>query len=169
MNRIQTPFTIAKHGHGAAALFAVVLALAGFASADGLNSSHSHKARKGHLTIAAPTEVGDTTLQPGEYEIREAKSPNGPVLEFWRQFRDELASELVQADQEELVARVQFTEQALNSPTKRTQLILASNAGEATGLEIRGSGVEYEFAASQSAGASKEHPAAISTNGGQQQ
>jgi hypothetical protein len=168
MNRIRSPFTIAKHGHGAAALFAVVLALAGFANADGMYSSPSHKAKKGHLTITAPTEVGGTILQPGAYEVKEGNSPSGPVLEFWHQFRNELASELVQADQEELVARVQFTEQALSSSPKHTQLILASNAGEATGLEIRGSGVGYEFATSQMAGDSEEHPAAMGTNVGQQ-
>jgi hypothetical protein len=53
---------------------------------------HAHKAKKGHLTITAPTEVGGTAL--GEYEVREAKSPSGPVIEFVHQFRNELASKL---------------------------------------------------------------------------
>jgi hypothetical protein len=164
MNRIQSLSTISKHRHSAAALFAVVLALAGFANADGMYSSHSHKAKKGYLTITTPTEVGGIVLQPGEYEVKEAKSPSGPVIEFVHQYRvNEYLTE------EDVVARVQFTEQALSSSPKHTQLILASNAGEATGLEIGGSGVGYEFATSQMAGDSKEHPAAMGTNAGQQQ
>jgi membrane-associated protease RseP (regulator of RpoE activity) len=169
MNRIQSPFTLAKHGHSAAALFAVVLALAGFANADGMYSAHSHKAKKGHLTITAPIEVGGAILQPGNYEVREANSPSGSVVEFVHQFRNELASELVQADEEEVVARVQYTEQALSSPPKHTRLILASDTAEAASLEIRGSAVGYEFPTPQMAGKPKEHPAAVSTNAGQQE
>lgn len=173
MYRIQSPIRIFKQAHSAAALFAVMLALTGFANAGGMYSSHWHKAKRGNFTITAPTEVGGIILQPGEYEVREAKSPSGPVIEFARQFRNELASELVQADQEEVVARVQYTEQALSSPLKRTQLILASDAGsdtaEAARLEIRGSAVGYEFPTSQMAGKAKEHPASVSTNAGQQE
>src|ERR1039458_9159459 len=102
MNQIQSPFAITKHGHSAAALFAVVLALAGFANADGMYSAHSHKAKKAHLTIAAPTVISEVILQPGI----EVNTQSGPVVEFVHQFRNELASELVQADEEEVVARV---------------------------------------------------------------
>jgi hypothetical protein len=70
-------------------------------------------------------------------------------------FRNELASELVQADEEEVAARVQFTEQPLRSPLKHTQLVLASNADAASGLQIRGNIVSYEFAPSQMAGKSE--------------
>lgn len=150
MNRIQSPSTIAKAGYSVAALFAVVLALAGFANADGM--SHSHKAKKGHFTITAPTEVGGVTLQPGNYEVREVNSASGPVVEFVHQFRNELASELVQADEEEVVARVNFTAKALSSPPKQTQLISASDGPDVASLEIRGNAVRYEFAPSQMAG-----------------
>ncbi len=169
MDRIKSPFTSAKHGRSAAALFAVVLALAGFANADGMYLTHSNKAKKGHLTIAAPTVVDGVILQAGNYEVREVNSQSGPVVEFARQFRNELASELVQADEEEVVARVNFTERALNALSKRTHLIPASGTAEAASLEIRGSAVGYEFSTSQTAGKMKEHPAAIGTNIGRQQ
>jgi hypothetical protein len=150
MNRTQYPLTIVKHAHIAAAMFAVVLAFAGVANAHAMSLAHAHKAKKGHLTIMASTEVGGTILQAGEYEVREAKSSSGPVIEFVHQFRNESASELVQADQEEVVAQMQFTKQELNSPSKQTQLMLASwYSTEAIGVEIRGNAVGYVFAAPQ--------------------
>jgi hypothetical protein len=132
-------------------------------------STHSNKAKKGHLTIAAPTVVDGVTLQPGNYEVREVNSQSGPVVEFVHQFHNELASELVQADEEEVAARVNFTERALNSLSKSTQLVPASDTAEAASLEIRGSAVGYEFSTSQTAGKTKERPAAIGTNVGRQQ
>jgi hypothetical protein len=139
--------TIAKNAQIVALLFAAVLAAAGHASAE---PTRSHKT-KGHFTISAATEVGGTVLPPGDYEVREINSAGQPVLEFVHLFRNELASELVQAEEEEVVAQVKFTKQPLNAPPKRTQLALASNAADATGLEIRGSAVAYEFAPSQMA------------------
>lgn len=173
MNRIQSLSTISKHRHSAAALFAVVLALAGFANADGMYSSHSHKAKKGYLTITTPTEVGGIVLQPGEYEVKEAKSPSGPVIEFVHQYRvNEYLTE------EDVVARVQFTEQALSSSPKHTQLILASETAKATSLEIRGSAISYEFDQPALSAAPNAAPSAMAgatqqatvncTNGGQQ-
>jgi membrane-associated protease RseP (regulator of RpoE activity) len=161
MNRIQSPLIIARHASVAAAMFAFVLALAGVANASPTYPAHAHKAKKGHLTITAPMEVGGAILKPGEYEVREAKSPNGPVIEFARQFRDELASELVQADQEEIVARVPFTEQALSSPPKQTQLMLASSSANASGLQIRGNAVDYEFDQSALSAAPNAKPGAM--------
>jgi hypothetical protein len=166
MNPIQYPLTIAKHAHIAAVMFAIVLAFAGVANADAMSSAHAHKAKKGHLTITVPTEVGGAILQPGEYEVKETNSPSGPVIEFVHQFRNELASELVQADQEEVVARVQFTEQALSSPPNHTQLIPASNAADATVLQIRGNDVSYTFAPSQMA--DKGGTTVVCTNGQQE-
>jgi hypothetical protein len=165
MNRIQYPLTIVKRAHVAAAMFAVVLAFAGVADAHAMSLLHAHKAKKGYLKITAPTEVGGIILQPGEYEVKEAKSPSGPVIEFVHQFRNELASELVQADQEEVVARVQFTKQALSSPPKHTQLMLTSwYSADAIGLEISGNAVGYVFAPSQMT--VKAEPTVFCTNGG---
>jgi hypothetical protein len=119
------------------------------------------------LTVTALTQVGDTVLQPGEYEVTEANSPSGPVIEFVHQFRNELASELVQADEQEVVARVQFTEEVLRSPTKSTELIRSSNSvAPASGLQIRGSEVRYAFARSQIA--NKAETTAVCANVGQQ-
>jgi hypothetical protein len=140
MKRIQYLSTITKQGHIFAALFAVVLALAGFA-----NAANSHKGKQGSLKITDPTEVGGVMLQPGDYEVREVNSPGGPVVEFVHLFRNELASELVQADEEEVVARVKYTEQALSSPPKQTQLLVAPNTTNAVALEIRGNTVDHLF------------------------
>ncbi len=152
MNRTQSPFSIAKHGHSAAALFTVVLALAGFANADGMYSRPSHKAKKGNLTITAPTEVGEITLQPGDYQVTEIDSPDGAVVEFVHLFDNFYVGDsgLPVYDQE-VVGQVKVTETALSSLPKQTQLILASNSGEAAGLEIRGNAVRYQFDGSQMA------------------
>jgi hypothetical protein len=98
MNQFQCPLT--KHAHIAAVVFATVLAFAGVVNANALSFAHVHKAKKGHLTIMAPTEVGGTILQPGDYEVKVVNSASEAVLEFVHQFRNELGSELVQADQE---------------------------------------------------------------------
>lgn len=163
MNQFQCPLT--KHAHIAAAVFATVLAFAGVVNANALSFAHVHKAKKGHLTIMAPTEVGGTILQPGDYEVKVVNSASEAVLEFVHQFRNKLGSELVQADQEEVVASVKFTEQALNSTPKRTQLMLASwYSTDVIGLEIRGSAVGYVFAPSQMT--VKAGPTVVCTNGG---
>src|ERR1700674_3965550 len=135
MKRIQHPFPITKPGHIATALFAVVLALTGFANADAMSSTHSHKAKKGNFTIAVATEVGGTILQLGDYQVKEVNSPSGPVLEFVHLFYNVYAPEGISPYEAEVVARVPFTAQALSSPPKRTQLVLASNATGAIGLE----------------------------------
>jgi hypothetical protein len=153
LNRFQSPFTIAKHRHGATALFAVVLALAGFANAATMSSDHPHKGKKGNLKITAPVEAGGILLQPGDYQVKEVKSPNGPVVEFVHLFDNfyVMDSGLPVHDQE-VVGQVKVTEQALSSLPKHTQLQLAPNAKDAIALEIRGDNVEYLFAPPQSAG-----------------
>lgn len=140
MKRIDTLYASGKQAHLAAVTLAMVMALAGFANAQ-TTPSHSHK--KGMLKITAPTEVGGTVLQAGNYTVRETKSPDGPVVEFIRVVHNEQASELVQADEEELVARVKFTPQVLSAAPKHTQV--ASNTNDATSLEIRGNPIAYTF------------------------
>ena len=51
MKRFLDVITIAGWRHNAAALFAVILALVGFANADAMSSAHSHKGKKGRLNI----------------------------------------------------------------------------------------------------------------------
>jgi hypothetical protein len=145
-------------------MLAFILSFAGFARADAILSAHT--AKRGHLTIASPTDVGGVTLQPGEYEVEESNSPSGPVIEFVHQFRNELASELVQADEEEVVALVPFTAHVLSSPPQHTQLILASHTADVSGLQIRGDHVSYAFAPLQRA--DRPETTAVCINAGQQ-
>jgi hypothetical protein len=150
MNRIQSPSTIAKHGPSAAALFAVVLALAGFANADAMYSAHSHAGKKGSMKITAPTEVGGIILQPGDYQVKEVNSPSGPVVEFVHLFDNFYVQDSgLPVHDQEVVGQVRVTEQAVSSTPKRTQLLLASDTANATALEIRGDDVEYLFAPSE--------------------
>lgn len=141
MKRIDVLNTLTRNAYAAVVLVASVVALSGLANAQ---STPSHKSKHGSLVITTPTEVGDTVLQPGDYEVRELQTADGPVVEFVHKFRNELASELVQADEEQVVARVKFTSQTLRAPARQTQLQLASKTA-ATGLEIRGNAVEYLF------------------------
>lgn len=121
------------------AMFAMVLALTAFANAE----TKTHKGIHAKLKLSTATEVGGAILQPGDYEVVEVDSAEGPVLQFVHQFRNELASELVQADEEEIVARVKFSEQVLSSPPEHTQLRAAARPSDAVALEIRGTPVDY--------------------------
>ena len=150
MNRVYRLYTTVKHEHGAAVLFAVVLALAAFTNAAAMSSAHSHKGKKGTLTITAPTEVGGIILQPGDYRVREINSPSGPVVEFVHLFDNFTAQEGLPVHDQEVVGQVKVTEQALSLPAKQTQLMLSSwYSTDAIGLEIRGNAVGYVFAPSQ--------------------
>jgi len=149
MNRIKSLYTKTILGHTAAAAFALVLALAGFANAATVNNSnHPHKGKRAYFTISSAVEVGGTTLQPGDYSAREVNTPKGPVMEFTHIWFNYLAMDFMQHTQYDVVARVPVTEQALNSKPKQTKLVLASNSKDAVGLEIRGNAVDYEFAPS---------------------
>jgi hypothetical protein len=150
MNRVYRLYTTAKHGHGAAALFAVVFALVTFTHAAAMPSAHSHKGKKGTLTITAPTEVGGIILQPGDYRVRELNFPSGLVVEFVHLFDNFTAQERLPVHDQEVVGQVKVTEQALSVPAKQTQLMLESwYSTDAIGLEIRGNAVGYVFAPAQ--------------------
>jgi hypothetical protein len=150
MNQIYNLYTTAKHGRGAAALFAVVFALATFTNAAAMPSAHSHKGKKGTLTITATTQVGGIILQPGDYRVRALNSPSGSVVEFVHLFDNFTAQEGLPVHDQEVVGQVKVTEQALSLPAKQTQLMLASwYSTDAIGLEIRGNAVGYVFAPSQ--------------------
>jgi len=150
MNRIHSLSTTAEHGHSAAALFAVVLALATLANAAAMPSAHSHKGKKGSMKITAPTEVGGILFPPGDYRVREVDSLGGPAVEFVRQTFDLYAPEGTSSYGEEVVGQVKVTEQALSSAPKHTQLKSAPDSTDAIALEIRGSDVEYLFATPES-------------------
>jgi hypothetical protein len=153
MNRIQHPFTISNYGRTGAVLFASVLALAGFANAAAMSSGHSHKEKKGTMTITTPVDVGGITLQPGDYEVKEVDSPSGPVVEFVHVFEDFTVMDSGRPLYDrEVVGQVKVTEQVLSSLPKHTQLQLAPNTADPIALQIRGNEVEYMFASPQSNG-----------------
>ena len=97
-------------------------------------------------------------LQPGDYEVKEVTSPRGPALEFVHLLYNPYAPEGVSPYEAEVVARVPFTAQALGSLPKRTRLVLASKASDATGLQIRGSDIAYVIAAPMLNAASATRP-----------
>ncbi|HVJ05151.1 MAG TPA: hypothetical protein VM578_05745 [Candidatus Saccharimonadales bacterium] len=123
-------------------LFTMTLALAGFANAV-TPSAEQHKVNIRHLEIKTPVKVGGALLPAGDYEVHEINTANGPELEFVHEYWNELASELVQANEEEVLARVQFTEQQLNSRAKHTQVVPITDNKDVIGLEIRGKNTEY--------------------------
>jgi len=128
-----------------AALLVAMLAFVGFAHAD----SRAHKGKTGHLKITAPTAVGDTVLEPGDYNVREVRSPDGPIVEFVRVTLDLFAPEGSSPYDEEVVARVPSTEETLSARPKQTRLELEPQTTSASALMIRGDAVEYRFAPSQ--------------------
>jgi len=132
-----------------AVLFTMTLALAGFANAV-TPSEKERKVNVKHLEIKTPVEVGGALLPAGDYEVHEINAENGPELEFVQEYWNELASELVQANQERVLARVTFTEQQLDSRAKHTQLVPAAGDNNAVGLEIRGKNTEYLVGQSES-------------------
>jgi hypothetical protein len=130
------------------ALSGVVLAFAGFAhagSVDTQRSQKAEKAKKGTLNIAATTTVGELTLQPGEYEVKQVNSASGPVVRFTRYIYDPYAQEGLSAHQRETVGEAKVTMELLASKAKRTKLLGTSNGDKAIGLEIRGNSTDYLF------------------------
>lgn len=126
-------------------LFATMLVFMGSAHADG----HAHKGKTGHLEITAPTVVGDTVLQPGDYEVKEVRSSDGQMVEFVRVTLDPLTPDGMSPYAEEVVARVMSTEQTLSAPPKHTHLELVPQTATAAALLIHGDIVEYRFLPSQ--------------------
>ena len=149
MKRFLDVITIAGWRHNTAALFAVVLVLAGFANADAMFSAHSHKGKKGRLKITAPTEIGGVNLLPGDYEVKEVNSSDRHVVEFVRETYNLYAGEGSWPYEEEIVAQAEFNSQPLSSMPKHTQLLFAPNTLNPIGLEIRGSAMDYLFSSPQ--------------------
>jgi hypothetical protein len=128
-----------------AALAGILLAIAGFAHAADVSGQRPHKAKKGTLTIMVATDVGTVTLEPGDYEVKEVNSATGPLLRFIRVTENSYAPEGTSVYDWEVVADVQCTLEPLTSTPKHTTFLLASDTGQAIGLEIRGSDVKYLF------------------------
>jgi hypothetical protein len=130
------------------ALAGIVLALAGFAHAGAVSAQRSQKApktKKGMLNITVATEVGNVTLEPGEYEVKQVNHAAGPVVRFTRYTYNPYAQEGLPVHQWDVVAEVRVTMQSLDTKAVRTQLLAGSNSDKPIGLEIRGNSFDYLF------------------------
>ena len=130
------------------ALAGIILALAGFAHAGAIGTSRSEKpqkAKKGMLNITVATEVGDVTLEPGEYEVKQVNAATGPVVRFTRYTYNPYAQEGLPVHEWETVAKVRVTMQSLDSKAVRTQLLADPDSGKPIGLQIRGNSFDYLF------------------------
>jgi hypothetical protein len=119
-------------------LASIVLAVAGFAHAGAKDPQRSQKAekpKKGTLNLTAATNVGGLRLEPGEYEVQQVNSVNGPVVRFTRYTYNPYAQEGLSAHQWETLGEAKVT----------TKLLLASNGDIAIGLEISGNSADYLF------------------------
>ena len=130
----------------ASMLFATTMVFTVAANAESVNSHHS-----GTLNIKTETVVQGVTLPPGEYEVREASTADGATVEFVRKYWNEAASELVQAEEDQLVARVPVTEQQIEQRPAHTKLQLSADKTTATALEFRHVPVDYVFAGTDTA------------------
>jgi hypothetical protein len=133
------------------ALAGIVLTLAGVAQAGAVGTAHAQKAekpRKGTLIITVPTEVGDITLDPGEYEVKQVNSDAGPFVRFTLYTYNPYAQEGLPVHQWDVVAEVRVTMQSLDAKAGRTQLMAGSNSDKSLALQIRGNSFEYRFATS---------------------
>ena len=131
------------------ALAGIVLALASLAHAGAVGTARpekAQKAKKGTLNITAATDVGGITLEPGEYEVKQVNSKNGPVVKFTLYTYNPYAQEGLPVHQWDVVGEVRVTMQSLDTKAVRTQFLADSNSGKPIGLEIRGNSFDYLFA-----------------------
>jgi len=124
----------------ASILFAATMVFAVAANAESGNTQH-----RGSLNIKAETVVQGTTLPPGEYEVRQIHTGQGDVVEFVRKYWNEAASEMVQAEEDQVISRVPVTEQPLNERPAHTKLELSADGKAVTALQIRHVPVDYIF------------------------
>jgi hypothetical protein len=89
--------------------------------------------------------VGNVTLEPGEYEVKQVKSAAGPTVRFTRYTYNPYAQEGLSVHQWDVVAEVRVTMQSLDTKAVRTQLLAGSNNHKPIGLQIRGNSFEYLF------------------------
>lgn len=132
----------------ATAVAGMVLAFAGFAHAGAVGTARSEKPQKakaGMLNITFATEVGGVTLEPGEYEVKQVNSADGPVIRITRYTYNPYAQEGLPVHEWDEVAKVKVTMRSLASKAVSTQLLLASDTSRPIGLEIRGNSFEYLF------------------------
>ena len=141
-------YSIMNRTRFVAALACTVLGFAGFAPAKAAATPQSYNAeqpKKGTLNITVATELSGLILEPGQYEVKQVKSANGPVIRFTRYTYNPYAQEGVSAHQWDLVGEVRVAVQSQDSKAVRTQLSTESNSDKLVGLQIRGSSFQYLF------------------------
>jgi hypothetical protein len=84
-------------------------------------------------------------LEPGEYEVRQVKSANGPVIRFTRYTYAPYAQEGISVHQWDVVGEVRVAVQSQDFKALRTQLLTGSKGHELIGLQIRGNSFQYLF------------------------
>jgi len=131
-----------------AALTCTFLGFAGFADAKAAaiqQSYNAEKPKKGMLNITVTTEESGLMLEPGEYEVRQVKSANGPVIRFTRYTYNSYAQEGVSVHQWDVVGDVRVAVQSQDFKALRTQLLTGSHSDKLVGLQIRGNSFQYLF------------------------
>ena len=129
-----------------ATLLCTFLGFAGFANATAIHqSSNAEQSKKGTLSVTVTTEVSGLTLEPGEYEVKQVKSANGPVIRFTRYTYSPYAQEGVSVQQWDVVGEVRVAVQPQDFKALRTQLLTGSNSDRLVGLQIRGNSFQYLF------------------------
>ena len=131
-----------------AAVACTFLGFAGLAhaKADAMQQTYNAKEpKKGTLSIAVTTEVSGLMLEPGEYELKQVKSANGPVIRFTHYTYNPYAQEGVSTHQWDVVGEIRVAVQSQDSKAVRTQLLTESNSNKLVGLQIRGNSFQYLF------------------------
>ena len=142
---------IVNHMHIFTAVVAIVLAFAGLADAGVVSKEQpkkAEKAKKGMLIITVATGLQGVTLEPGEYEVKQKNTKDGPVVRFTKYTYNPYAQEGQSVHQWDVVAQVRVTMQPLEAKAERTQLLAGSSADKPVALEIRGNSFQYVFATS---------------------
>src|SRR5438045_1802575 len=101
-----------------AAVTVMVLAVSSLAQAGAIRTERpqkAEKAKRGTLIISVSTEVGGVTLEPGEYEVKQVNSKDGPVVRFTKYTYNPYAQEGLPVHQWDVVAEVSVTMQALDA------------------------------------------------------
>ena len=141
-------YSIINRTRFVAALAYTFLGFAGFVHAKDAAIQQSYNVeqpKKGTLNITVATELSGLVLEPGEYEVKQVKSANGPVIRFTRYTYNPYAQEGVSAHQWDLVGEVRVAVQSQDSKAVRTQLLTESNSDKLVGLQIRGNSFQYLF------------------------
>src|ERR1700739_1015443 len=113
-------------------------------------TAHSKKGVKTTAKVRTGTEIGNTTLPPGEYRVNITPASDGssdPTVQFSAAYNP-YGNEGFPPYEEVVVLTVQASMVDLRAPAARTELIFTQgDSTKATALEIHGNITEYVFGA----------------------